>query len=192
VLDNEKLWWLIWNTFVRHVVASDKAPNGALLHCRLVVLSLTKHTKLRIVVWRVVAMSHCCSPQIEGLAIYGGWFGTLRVALSIATTQPILLSTIVLSQATTRQSAKRRVVALSSYRPVSSEARQSVRCRVARYRNFVLSLGLNANPSIWTVQQCDIATTRRTTTRRLAFIVSDRTTRRKSDNAPFGALSCCH
>jgi hypothetical protein len=75
----------------------------------------------------------------------------------------------------TRQSAKQRVVALSSCRPVSSEARQTASCRAARCRDVALSLGL-ANPSIRTERQCDIATTRRTTTRRFAYIVSDRTT----------------
>jgi hypothetical protein len=46
----------------------DKAPNGTLLEFRLVVLSLTMHTKRHIVARRVIAMSHCRSAQIEGLA----------------------------------------------------------------------------------------------------------------------------
>jgi hypothetical protein len=45
----------------------DKAPNGALSDFRLVVLLLTMHAKWRVVVWHVVAVSHCCSVQIEGL-----------------------------------------------------------------------------------------------------------------------------
>jgi hypothetical protein len=74
---------------------------------------------------------------------------------------------------------------------VDSEAHQTGRCGAAPCRDVALSLGLSANPSIWTKWQCDIATTLRTTTRHLAYIVSDRTTRQKSDNAPFGAFSCC-
>jgi hypothetical protein len=55
------LWWLIMNAFVHRVGASD---------FRLVVMSLyiTMHAKRRVVVRRVVAMSHCRSVQIEGLA----------------------------------------------------------------------------------------------------------------------------
>jgi hypothetical protein len=52
----------------------------------------------------------------------------LRVALSIATTQPISLPMMfVLSLAIAGQSAKQRVVALSYCRPVASEARQTAR-----------------------------------------------------------------
>jgi hypothetical protein len=43
----------------------DKAPNGDF---RLVVLSLTMLANRRVVVRHVVAMSHCRSAQIEGLA----------------------------------------------------------------------------------------------------------------------------
>jgi hypothetical protein len=60
---------------------------------------------------------------------------------SMATMQPSYI-VIAFSLATTRQSTKRRVVALSSCRPVSREARQTARCRAARCRNVVLSLGL--------------------------------------------------
>jgi hypothetical protein len=33
--------------------------NGALSHCRLVIMSLAKHAKRHVVTWRVVAMSPC-------------------------------------------------------------------------------------------------------------------------------------
>jgi hypothetical protein len=46
----------------------DKAPNGALSDFRPVVLSLTMYAKRRVVVRRVVAMSHCRSVKLEGLA----------------------------------------------------------------------------------------------------------------------------
>jgi hypothetical protein len=56
--------------------------------------------------------------------LYGGWFGTLLC--------------VVLSLATARQSAKRRVVALPSYRPVVNEAHQTERCRTACCRDVTL------------------------------------------------------
>jgi hypothetical protein len=44
-------------------------PNGALSDFCLVFLSLTMHDKRRVIVQRVVAMSHCRSAQIKGWAI---------------------------------------------------------------------------------------------------------------------------
>jgi hypothetical protein len=64
---------------------------------------------------------------------------TLRVALSVATTQPIMLSPFVLLLA---KHAKWRVVALWSCCPASSEARQKVHCHAACCCNVALSLGL--------------------------------------------------
>jgi hypothetical protein len=43
-------------------------PNGALSDIRLVILSLTMYTKRHVVLQHVVAMSHCRSIRIEGLA----------------------------------------------------------------------------------------------------------------------------
>jgi hypothetical protein len=86
----------------------------------------------------------------------------MRVLLSTATTQPKSLSHFLL---------------------VASKKRKSAGCRTV-----VLSLASQrdvANPLIWPEQQCDIATTRRTTSRRLVCSVSARTTRPKCDNAPF-------
>jgi hypothetical protein len=57
-----EVWWLIWNAFVRRVVTSESTTK------RHVVLSLTKYAKRRVIVWRVLAMSHSRSAQIEGLA----------------------------------------------------------------------------------------------------------------------------
>jgi hypothetical protein len=51
----------IHNAFWRFVAASD----GVLSDCRLVILSLTMHAKHRVVVRRVVAISHCRSAQME-------------------------------------------------------------------------------------------------------------------------------
>jgi hypothetical protein len=39
------------------LVATDNATNGVLSHCRVVVLSLAKHAKWRVVVRRVIAIS---------------------------------------------------------------------------------------------------------------------------------------
>jgi hypothetical protein len=110
--------------------------------------------------------------------MYGGWFGTLLCVL--------------LAQATTRQSVKRRVVRLSSCCPVANDARQTARCRAAYCRDVTLSLGLNRRIGLQAKRQGDIATARRTTTRRLAlatgrqcawcFVVLSLATRRKGDN----------
>jgi hypothetical protein len=63
---------------------------------------------------------------------YGGWFGTLRVALSITTTQPISVSPfrLVASDNTTkRQTASCRAVVLR----LAKHAKRRV-CRAARFR----------------------------------------------------------
>jgi hypothetical protein len=103
------------------------------------------------------------------------WY-TLRVALSIATTQPISLSPfrpVVLSLA---KRDKRRVVAMSSCRSVACEARQTACCRAARCGDVASLMHMQiVDLSIWAERQFDIATTRRTTTRRLVCFISDRT-----------------
>jgi hypothetical protein len=58
----------LWNTLVHHVVASDCTTKRQTARCRTVVLLQTKHAERRVVVRRVVAMSHSRSAQIEGLA----------------------------------------------------------------------------------------------------------------------------
>jgi hypothetical protein len=56
----------------------EKAQNGALSDFRLVVLSLTMYAKRRVVVQRVVAMTHCRSVQIEGFAYKPSDIATTR------------------------------------------------------------------------------------------------------------------
>ena len=108
--------------------------------------------------------------------------------------------------ATLRQSAKRRVVALSCCR-LALSPRDNEPCDKTTTRQQAMRQDDNAttshattrgetnrqltNPSIWAERQRDIATTRRTTTRCLACFASDRATRRQHDNAPNGALSSC-
>jgi hypothetical protein len=89
---------------------------------------------------------------------------------------------IVANVSSTKHQAKRRVVGLSSCRPVANDASQMTRCRVAYRRDVTLSLGSNRRIA-------DIATARRKTTRRLAcFAIDRRTTNQQCDNAPFGAF----
>jgi hypothetical protein len=85
---------------------------------------------------------------------YGGWFETLLC--------------VVLSLATARQSAKRRVLRLSSCRPVTNDTRQKVRCRG---RVVAMSPCRSA--------QIEGLAFRRTITRRLACFASNRTTVRQ-------------
>jgi hypothetical protein len=52
-----RVWWLIWNAFVRIVVASDSRTKRQSVRCRTFVLSPTMHAKRRVVV-RVFSRCH--------------------------------------------------------------------------------------------------------------------------------------
>jgi hypothetical protein len=107
---------------------------------------------------------------------YGGSFGTLLwVSLALATT---------------RQSAKRPIVALSSCRFGSSAARQTAHCRAACCRNVTLSLGSNWRIGLKDKWQGDIAIMRRTTTCHLACRARDKTIVRQRAVWRFVVLLC--
>jgi hypothetical protein len=110
--------------------------------------------------------------------MYGGWFGTLLC--------------IVLALATTGQSAKRRVVGLSSCRPVANDIRQTSRCRS---RVVAMSHCRSIQIERLAYKPNDRATSRQLAsrqravwrasleTRRQRFVVLSIATRRKDDNA---------
>jgi hypothetical protein len=98
---------------------------------------------------------------------YGGWFGTLLF--------------VVLSLATARQSAKRRVVRLSSY-----DGRQTACCR-----DVTLLHGSNRRIGyLYIYQPSDRATTRQHPARQRAVwrVLLATGRRRQCNNAPFGAF----
>ena len=57
---DRKVWWLIWNAFVHSVGSSNNRSKRQTAHCQTFVLSSC--------LTAVLAMSHCCSVQIKGLA----------------------------------------------------------------------------------------------------------------------------
>jgi hypothetical protein len=97
---------------------------------------------------------------------YGGWFGALLC--------------VSLALATTGQRDKRRVVALSSCRPVSSAARNVA----MSHCHSVQIEGLAYKPK-------DRAISKQCAARQRAVWHAAIETGRQCDNAPFGALKCC-
>jgi hypothetical protein len=64
-VDHMLVWWLIWYAFVRRVGASDNTTKRQTVRCRPVSSAARQR---RVVMQHVVAMSHCRSVRIKGLA----------------------------------------------------------------------------------------------------------------------------
>jgi hypothetical protein len=179
---------------VLSLARARKAPNGALsLYCpvanralscgvlsRCHIFARLKHRRigyLYIYICRVMT-PHDNAPF--------DWFGTLCVALSIATMQPISLSYFHLVASDNTTKTKQRVVALS----LAQHAKWCVFVR----RIVAISPCHLAYKPILRFELSDNVTSRQYAAGQRAVwrtsLAIDRTTRRKSDNAPFGALSC--